>query len=174
MIQKLYAVVSRLSGLCGGIAALMMVPLILGSVYEVFARYAFNSPTTWAFEIGYMAMGACFLLATSYALRDEQHVRVDVFVMNVRPRARALIDGIAYLVLFIPILPWLTWELAVFTHEAYVWGERSGESAWNPIIWPFYAVWAFSFAAFTLQGIAEMFRNFYFVITGRPMEKSNG
>lgn len=174
MIQITCRTIGWLSGLLGGIAALVLVPLIFASVYEVISRYVFNRPTIWAYEVGYMAMGASFLLAACYALRDHQHVRVDVFVMNASPRTRAAIDAVAYLVLFLPVSAWLTWELGVHAHESYVWGERSGESAWNPLIWPYFAMFTVSFAALTLQGVAELLKNLEIFFTGRSKGMING
>jgi TRAP-type mannitol/chloroaromatic compound transport system permease small subunit len=37
--------------------------------------------------------------------------------------------------------------------------EVSGESAWNPVIWPFRVVWAVGYATLCLQAIAETLRS---------------
>jgi TRAP-type mannitol/chloroaromatic compound transport system permease small subunit len=38
-------------------------------------------------------------------------------------------------------------------------GEVSGESAWNPIIWPFRIVWFIGFVSLSVQGFAELLKN---------------
>lgn len=150
--------IGRLSIFFGWLAALVVLPLIFASVYEVFSRYAFNAPTIWAFELGYMAMGTCFLLGSAYTLKEGAHVRIDVLYSRLSLRVRAFIDLVGYLVLFLPIAVWLTYRLGNYAYEAFMSGETSGESAWNPIIWPFRLVFTLGLAALTLQAIAEVLR----------------
>ncbi|MBI6630886.1 TRAP transporter small permease subunit [Pontibaca salina] len=158
--------IGRISAVLGYIGALILLPLIFASVYEVVARYVFGRPTIWAYEIGYMAMGASFLLGAAYTLRDDRHVRIDVIALRLSPKTRAGLDLISYLVLFLPIACWLTWGLLQYTIEAYEWQERSGESAWNPVIWPYYSFFFIGFACLLLQGIAEILKNIQ-ILLGR-------
>lgn len=155
MITSIRRFIGAISGVLGYVSALILVPLIVASVYEVISRYVFNQPTIWAYEIGYMAMGASFLLGSAYALRDGQHVRIDVLACRFSPRLKAILDLAGYLLLFLPIGIWLTFALYHYTLEAYEWGERSGESAWNPVVWPYHLVFFTAFAAMVLQAIAE-------------------
>lgn len=152
LIRKSARKVSFFFGCC---AALVVLPLIFASVYEVGSRYLLNKPTIWAFEIGYMAMGACFLLAAAYTLAVGQHVRIDVVYMHFSNRVKALFDFFGYAIFFLPVGIWLTYQLGAYTLEAFHSNEHSGESAWNPVIWPFRAVFFFGFAALTFQAFAE-------------------
>jgi len=120
----------------------------------VFSRYVLDAPTLWAFEVSYMVMGAIFMLGIANALRLGQHVSVDVLTLKFSPRLNATIRSITYL-LFLPLVVWLTWELALYFHEGYVSGERSGRSAWNPVMWPVYGVWCLGFVFLSLQLLAE-------------------
>ena len=51
--------------------------------YEVIARFVFNSPTNWVHESMFLMFGMQYMLAGAYAYREDQHVRVDVFYMQV-------------------------------------------------------------------------------------------
>ena len=53
------------------LAASMALIMVLAMIYEVFSRYALNSPTLWAFDISYMLNGCIFLLGCAYALKEE-------------------------------------------------------------------------------------------------------
>ena len=53
------------------------------------------------------------------------------------------------------MLIWCSWGLFVYFIEAYKVNEVSGESAWNPIIWPFKFTFAFGFFLFTMQTVVE-------------------
>ena len=74
------------------------------------------------------------------------------------PRVQALIDVIGYVFLFLPVAWWLTWGLWKYGYNAYLSGETSGESAWNPIIWPFRLVFFLGFLLLALQGTAELIK----------------
>jgi TRAP-type mannitol/chloroaromatic compound transport system permease small subunit len=146
-----------------------VIPLIVASVYEVFSRYVLGEPTLWAFEIGYMVMGTHFLIGFAYTLREREHVRVDFFYAHVSARKRALIDAFTYVVLLLPLAGWLTiglWQKVLNAYESH---ERSGMSAFNPVIWPFRLVMCTAFALLFLQALAELLRC-YLVLADR--EKS--
>ena len=70
--------------------------------YEVVARYLFNAPTIWSFDLTYMLYGALFMLGAAYALHKGAHIRTDFFWDNFSPRTKGLIDSISYVVFFFP------------------------------------------------------------------------
>ncbi|MEV8468856.1 TRAP transporter small permease subunit [Fluviibacterium sp. DFM31] len=170
MITSIRGLIGGISAILGYFSALIIVPLILASVYEVISRYVFSQPTIWAYEIGYMAMGASFLLGSAYTLRDGQHVRIDILACRFSPRTNAALNLAGYLFLFLPIGIWLTFALYHHTVEAYEWGERSGESAWNPYVWPYHLVFFTAFASMVLQVIAEALGHFQVLCMSRTGE----
>lgn len=148
----------RISGTAGAIAAWLVIPLIAASCWEVFSRYVLGEPTFWAFEVGYMMMGTHFLIGLAYTLREREHVRVDFFYAHVSPKKRALIDAFTYVVLLLPLAGWMTAALWSKVQIAYESQERSGMSAFNPVIWPFRLVMCTAFALLFLQALAELIR----------------
>jgi len=139
----------------GYTAALVVIPLTLGTCYEVFARYFFGAPTIWAFELGYTLMGVHFLLGGALTLQRQAHVRIDLIYARLTPRYRAGLDLLLYVSLILPCLYLLTDRLIEYTVNAYESGERSGNSAWNPVIWPFRTIITVSFILLALQVFAE-------------------
>jgi TRAP-type mannitol/chloroaromatic compound transport system permease small subunit len=139
-------------------AAMLLVPLVLATCYEVFSRYVMGEPTAWAYEIGYILTGSHFLLGLAYTLKQDLHIRIDVFTGSMSPRTRALIDTAAYTIM-LPLLIWLSWMLAEYLIAGYSRGERSGQSALNPPVWPFRLVFTVSFALFALQVLAELLKS---------------
>ena len=135
-----------------------MVPLIAASCWEVFSRYVLNEPTFWAFELGYMVMGAHFLIGFAYTLREREHVRVDIFYARFSRKARALIDAATFLVLLLPLATWLAVAFGDKVVKAYESHERSGMSAFNPVIWPFRLIMCAAFALLALQAISQLIR----------------
>lgn len=157
-MEKFIRVIDRLSGSTGVIGAWLVVPLIAATCYEVFSRYALNAPTIWAFELGYMLTGANFLIGTAYTLRERGHIRIDILYNHLPARTRAVIDVVGYVFLFLPAAMWLDIALWKYALSAFKSQELSGQSAWNPVIWPFRLVFFSGFLLLTLQGIAELIR----------------
>jgi TRAP-type mannitol/chloroaromatic compound transport system permease small subunit len=157
-LKGLIGFLDRVSGTSGAIAAWLVVPLIAASCYEVFSRYVLGAPTFWAYEIGTMVMGTHFLIGLAYTLREREHVRVDFLYAHVSPRKRALIDAFTYAALVMPVAGWLTAGLWGKVQSAYESHERSGMSAFNPVIWPFRLIMCTAFALLFLQALAELLR----------------
>jgi TRAP-type mannitol/chloroaromatic compound transport system permease small subunit len=149
-------IIERLSHIVGVVAAWLIVPLIAAMVWEVVARYVFNAPTIWAYEIGYLLTGSGFLLGMAYALSRDAHIRIDVIATTLSERTKAIIDIICYVGLLVPFCVWLTYTLWGRALAAMMSGEKSGQSAWNPPLWPFRTVFFVAFALLLLQIIAEV------------------
>lgn len=154
-MRAIIAVIESITEGIGGLAALVIVPLVLATSYEVFARYVWGAPTIWAFELGYTLMGIHFLLGGALTLKRQGHVRIDVIYAHLAPKRQATIDLVLYVFLVLPCLALLSNRLISYAAEAYVSGETTGNSAWNPAIWPLRAIIATSFVLLALQVIAE-------------------
>jgi TRAP-type mannitol/chloroaromatic compound transport system permease small subunit len=150
--------IQALSTLVGYIGAWVMAPLVVSMVYEVVSRHLLDAPTYWAYEAGYMMAGTCYMFGMAYCLRVGGHIRVDFIYDQLGAKGQAVIDMLGYLILMLPCCIWVTWGLYEYAMEAYVSQEQSGESAWNPLIWPFRTVWVIGFLALTLQGVAELMK----------------
>jgi TRAP-type mannitol/chloroaromatic compound transport system permease small subunit len=150
--------IELLTTIVGNVGAWVMVPLVLSMVYEVAARHVFNAPTMWAYELGYMLAGSSYMFGIAYCLKQGAHIRVDFIYGQLSLKKRAAIDVAGYLVLLMPGLLWLDFGLFEYATEAYEYGEVTGESAWNPLVWPFRTVWVIGFFVFTLQVVAEMLK----------------
>jgi len=166
-MRPLIWAIERLNFGVGCFAALLIVPLVLATCYEVFARYLFGAPTIWAFELGYMLTGAYFLLGSALTLQRGEHIRIDLIYARLSPRRKATIDLVCYVALFIPFSIYLGIRLWEYMAGAYVSGEGSGQSAWNPPIWPFRLVFVVGFATMGLQALAEVGKCIL-TLAGRP------
>lgn len=172
-MSKLVNIIERITGSAGLLIAWVVFPLILASVYEVVARHVFNAPTIWAFELGYMAMGVHALMGAAFALRERAHIRIDLLYVHFSDRTKALIDTAGYLILFLPVICWVSVGLWDYWIEAFIRNEHSGQSAWNPIIWPFRLSFFLGFSLLALQGVAELIKCVQF-LTGRTREWDAG
>lgn len=77
------------------LAGVLVLFLLLSVTMEVCLRYFFQSPTSWVVEVsGYILLFVPFLVA-GWVLRDDGHVRMDLFVSRVRPGVRKGIEMVA-------------------------------------------------------------------------------
>ena len=93
----------------GKLVGWLIIPLILGLTYEVIARYVFNAPTVWAFDVSYMLNGSLGMLGAAYTLYKKGHIRTDVFYEGWSPRKKGWVDAISYLFLFFPGILFFLW-----------------------------------------------------------------
>lgn len=167
-MRLLIGVIERFNLGLGWFAALLILPLTIATCYEVFSRYLFTAPTIWAFELGYMLTGAYFLLGAALTLQRGEHIRIDLVYARLSVRRKALVDIVCYLCFFIPFTVFLGIRLWEYMAHAFQTGENSGQSAWNPVIWPFRLVFFLGFASLGLQALAEAAKC-AFTLAGRPL-----
>jgi TRAP-type mannitol/chloroaromatic compound transport system permease small subunit len=170
-MRALLKLLDLVSGTTGAVVAWLVIPLIGASCYEVFSRYVLDAPTFWAFEVGYMFMGTHFLIGLAYTLREGAHVRVDVFYARMSHRKQALIDAFTYVALLLPLCGWLSFGFFEKVVKAYESQERSGMSAFNPVIWPFRLVMCTAFVLLFLQALAQLIRCYLALAERAPADE---
>ena len=163
-------VIDGFSNLTGKLISLGMLLLVGMISYEVCARYLFNAPTAWVYESSYMVNGSAFMLGCAYALLKGAHIRTDIFWERYSERRKGIIDLLSYLVLFFPTMFTL---MAISIDDAwlsYSIGERSQESVWRAIMWPFRATIPLAALLFMIQGVSEALKCWYQIRFGREFE----
>src|SRR5574342_1110352 len=99
---RLVRIIDKFTDTTGTWVAWLNVPLVLAVAYEVFARYLFDAPTIWSFDVTYMLYGTIFMLGAAYALHKGAHIRTDFFFEKWSVRTRGVTDSTAYIVFFFP------------------------------------------------------------------------
>lgn len=158
MLPGLVRAIEVVTRLAGQAVAWLVLPMVAGLVYEVVARYAFNAPTAWAYDMTYMLYGTCFMIGSAWTLQRGGHIRTDTFYANWSPRTRAWVDIACYVLFFFPALAIfmvLGWE---YFWKSFQQNERIVTSPWLPIVWPFKFVIPATAALLILQGIAEVLK----------------
>ena len=138
-----------------------------GLVYEVFARYLFDRPTVWAYEMTFMLYGGMFMLGAAYTLLKKAHIRTDIFYERFPARWQGIIDATLYLLIFFPgmiLYMHAGWDYA---HISWLQGERSEASPWRPPIWPLKMAIPGAALLLLLQGISEFLKSVYAAVRGK-------
>lgn len=137
-------------------------------LYEVVARYAFNAPTSWSYELTGMLMGALFLFAAAYCMVTNEHICLDLVYKRLSLRKQGIID----------MITWMFFWFYIGTVLYYGWGAfrfsfttmATSKSLWAPILWPWKMTIPIGCALLLLQGIVRYGQAIHKAITGRELE----
>jgi len=170
--QRYLAVIRAIDGVTrwtGYLFALIVAPLVVANVVEVFMRYVMNAPTSWALDVTTMSFGALFMLGAAYALLQGAHVRTDMLWEKFSNRKKGIIDSIAYLLFFLPSMA-ILFAISIddFLYSLSI-NEKSTSGIWQPVIWPLRAVIPVSAALLFLQGISELLKSLWAARTGEVL-----
>ena len=168
-IRTIVRCIDRISEWTGKIIAWLVLIMTLEMAYEVIARYFFNAPTKWSFDVSYMLGGTFFLMGACYTLRLGGHVRIDIFYAKFSAKTQAKIDAVLTLIFFFPMWVLLLYKLVPYVYQSWQIWERALESFWRPPIYPFKTVMPVRVLLLLLQGIAEFIRSIHLAIRGKPL-----
>src|SRR5688572_29878688 len=96
--------IDRFTELTGYLFVIVIIPLILANVVEVFARYVLRAPTMWALDVTTMSYATLFMLGAALALLKGAHVRTDMLWERFSDRTKGMIDSLALLIFFLPTM----------------------------------------------------------------------
>jgi TRAP-type mannitol/chloroaromatic compound transport system permease small subunit len=167
---KTVRVIDKFTDTTGTWIAWLNVPLVAVVAWEVIARYAFNAPTIWSFDLTYMLYGTIFMLGTAYALYKGAHIRTDFFFEKWSVRTKGWIDSVAYIVFFFPSI--FTFLIVSGGEGWYAFsiGETSEQTPWRPILWPFKMVVPLACLLLLIQGVSETIKSVWAARTGIELD----
>jgi TRAP-type mannitol/chloroaromatic compound transport system permease small subunit len=167
---RLVRIIDKFTDATGVWVAWLNLPLVVAVAWEVIARYVFDAPTVWSYDVTYMLYSAIFMLGAAFALHKGAHIRTDFFYEKWSDRTRGVVDSISYIVFFFPSIVMLmaaSWSEAWY---AFTINETSEQTNWRPLLWPFKAVVPLTCAMLLLQGVSELIKSFYAARTGIVLE----
>lgn len=138
----------------GKIVRWALIPLTLIVTTDVILRYIFNKPTVWAWDVNVQLLGALAILGAGYTLLRGGHISVDVAVLRLSPRARAIIGIVTSVFFFfgIGVMLWKATETA--------WGSflirETMTTYLRPPIYPLRIVMVLGILLLLLQGVSKL------------------
>jgi TRAP-type mannitol/chloroaromatic compound transport system permease small subunit len=163
--------IDRFTEVTSYVFVIVIIPLILANVFEVFARYVLRAPTMWALDVTTMSYATLFMLGAALALLKGAHVRTDMLWEKFSDRTKGMIDSLALLVFFLPTMAVLfSISIDDFLYSISI-DERSSSGAWTPILWPLRGVIPLTAFMLFLQGISELMKSLWAWRTGEFLTK---
>lgn len=170
MVKEFCHVVDTLNNWVGRIVGWLIVPLTFIVAYDVFLRYVFNRPTIWAWDISSQLLGIFTVLGGGYTLLYGGHIGVDILVVKLSPRKRAVIDLITSLLFFFGF-GLLVWQTASEAWDSLKIAERQVTYFAAPI-YPFKMIMALGILLLFLQGTVRFLRDFITILSPTKKESN--
>jgi len=127
MLEKLEIFFDKIADYIGYLCSVLMISMMLNIFYDVFMRYLFKSGSIAMQEMEWHLFSVIILLGTSYALKEESHVRVDVLYTHFSEKKKAIINIIGVFTFIMPIALLIALGSFGFVMEAFTSHEISGD-----------------------------------------------
>ncbi len=128
-------IIGKIIDILGNFCSLLMVLMILNVFYDVIMRYFFNDVSIGMQELEWHLFAAMFMFGIAYTLKEDAHVRVDIFYDAMTKRKQAFINIFGSLIFALPITLLIFYYSIDYTMEAYTMGEGSADPGGLPHRW---------------------------------------
>lgn len=138
-----------------------LLAVIICTVNAIF-RYTLNMSSNAWLEIQWYFNAVMFLLVAAWALKRNDHVRIDVIGGKLSRKAQAWIDIFGGLLALLPaslIIAWYSWPSLV---NSYLISEYSSDPG-GLIRWPIRLLIPVAFTLLALQGVSEIIKKAAFL-----------
>lgn len=148
------------------IACVIISVMLLIICADVIMRYLFNSPLGWTIEISELGLVWIVSFGMAWLLREDGHIKVDIFVTRFSPRIQYLLDFItsALSAIMLIIVTWYGLQRTISIIE------RGGTEAYSVLYLPaglFLMPLCIGFFFFAIQFIIRTCNSFRRVIRFR-------
>ncbi len=164
--MRLLAIIDRLNDAAGEVAKWLAIALVGLTTFEVVARYVFNAPTTWGYQLTIAVAASLFALSWGYAERTGAHIRVDFIFARLSKRWQATIDVVCYILLTFPLLTVLIRGAFIQTLWSFRVHEVMSESFWYPPAQPLRIIVLIGACLVFLQFTASFVRRVHYLAKG--------
>lgn len=158
-LRRIADVIDRLTGLIGRGVAWLTLAMVLVTFLVVALRYLFDSGYIWMQESVVWMHALVFLLAAAYTLREDEHVRVDIFYRKFTGRTRAWIDLLGTILLLMPGMLFVFITSLDFVAQSWRVHETSAEAGGLPALYLLKTAIPVAALLLMLQGLAVALRS---------------
>ena len=162
-IRKLATQLEKVSVFSGQAISWLTLLMVLTTFTIVLLRYGF--------EMGWIALqesvvymyALVFLIGIPYTLKQDGHVRVDIFYCNMSHRSKAWVNLFGTFLLLIPVtlfIAWISWD---YVAASWALKEQSGEAGGLPGVYLLKSCILIMTLLLLIQGISQLLFNIAFL-----------
>jgi len=167
LLQKFCITIDTIIMLLGKGASFLMPVLAFIVSYEVVARYLFDAPTIWAYDLSLFLFGYIAALGGAYAQQKRSHINVDILYLLVSPKVKNIFNIISFSlgVFFLVII----FKMGLLKFNEALEFDYRRQSEWAPVMWHFWLMLCVASSVFTMQLIRDIIDEGYQLFTGLPL-----
>jgi TRAP-type mannitol/chloroaromatic compound transport system permease small subunit len=139
---------------------------------DVVLRYLFSSTSAWVMELEWHLFSLIFLLCAGYTLKNDQHVRVDLFYARLTRRGKAWVDLIGTLLFLLPWCAIVIYTSFKYAENSFAFREMSPDPGGLPARYIIKFAITAGFSLLMLQGVALVLKSLRVILvpTSNPKE----
>lgn len=165
-MKLLHKALGKFIDAMGNICVLLIILMVLNVFYDVLMRYFFNNVSIGMQELEWHLFAAMFMFGMGYTLKEDAHVRVDIFYEKWLPHTQAYVNIICAVVLAMPIAGIIAYYGYGYALDAYQMMEGSPDPGGLPYRWIIRSVIPLSNAFLILCIVHSILDNI--LVLGRP------
>ena len=158
-MDKIERFFDKAGDIVGYICMFIMALMIIDVFFNVVARYFFSYGNVAFQELEWHFFAVIFLLGMSYALKEDAHVRVDIFYAKFSPKNKALVNMLGTVFFVIPFALLVSNLSFGFVGDAYSSAEASADPGGLTHRWIIKAMIPFSFYILVFFAIGFFIKN---------------
>ena len=139
------------------LTAFILAALVLLVVYDATSRYLFSAGSTALQELEWHFFDVVILLSIAYTLRNNAHVRVDIFYEKFSQKTKALVNIISFVFFVLPLSFLIIYIGIGFVELSFVQHEASSDPGGLKYRWIVKSLMPLAFVLLALQAFKELF-----------------
>ncbi|MCW4630234.1 MULTISPECIES: TRAP transporter small permease subunit [Marinomonas] len=172
MFNKLICAAEAISHYTGKFVAWFTLAMMLLTCFIVLLRYGFGIGSTALQESVLYLHAMVFMLGAAYTLKDDEHVRVDVFYRGFSVTKKAWVNIIGGVFFLLPFTLYTAYLSLDYVSASWRVMETSAEPGGLPFVYLLKTLIPIMMVSLILQGTADILKNIGVINAARtPMNR---
>ncbi len=159
-IKTYIKLIDRLNSKLGYYISWLTLLLVLITCFDVFTRYVLNESSVALQELEWHLFSIIFLMAASFTLITDDHVRVDVFYSRFSDKQKAYVNLFGAVLFLLPFCVLVIYSSQNFVITSFQFKETSPDAGGLPARYILKSFIPISFVFLFFQGISLAFKSF--------------
>jgi len=157
VIRAYVRIVDKVSDYVGYLAASLIFVMVATLLFDAVTRNVLNIPVHWAIEFTQFTLAAYYFMGGPMTLKNNDHVRMDLWYANLSDRGKAKLDlfTVFCLIFYLGVMLWgsiSSLQYAIETNEKRF-------SLWNPSVIPIKALLTICLVLMLLQAFSLVIKH---------------
>lgn len=138
------------------LTAFVLALLVILVLFDATSRYLFSEGSIALQELEWHFFDVVILMSIAYTLRNNAHVRVDIFYEKFSPKTKALVNIISFMFFVLPLSALIIYIGVGFVDMSYVQHEASSNPGGLSHRWIVKSLMPLAFVLLFLQAFKEL------------------